>query len=219
MIVLEGTRLYLRAWEYNAVLMMTALAELVRSKGGRVKPHEAFEVCDRSLRTKIELCERELDRLRQLSKVRPDSEACAQGIKSYEAEYKKLKSVNNGWRTVEQSTYISFVYEGFYYYYELDDNPLFPFHLIKARINADNKYPQTYCELSSKDWWTDELLSSFCSEETIKISAQRVFEMLVKAKPGDVYRETHRQRVPNTYNDGWHWETVSDPVKMIKVNF
>ena len=47
-VIKDGTRLYLRAWEYNAARIITELANIVNNHGGRVKPTHTAIISDRS---------------------------------------------------------------------------------------------------------------------------------------------------------------------------
>lgn len=44
----DGERLYLRAWEYNAARILTELANIVNKHGGRVKPTHTAIISNRS---------------------------------------------------------------------------------------------------------------------------------------------------------------------------
>lgn len=97
MIVLkENQRLYLHSCNYNMARMMSALANLVKEHGGRVKPTRQALISDRNCKD-------------------------AEPIK------------------VTHTSYISFVLNDVYYYYQVDDNPFFPFYYIKTPIK-NGKY-------------------------------------------------------------------------------
>ena len=39
------------------------------------------------------------------------------------------------------------------------------------------------------------------------------------AAPSQIRRERKRQRVPNTYNSGYHYETVFEPERFARIDF
>lgn len=47
-VIKDGERLYLRAWEYNAARIISELAKIVQNHGGRVKPTHTAIISDRS---------------------------------------------------------------------------------------------------------------------------------------------------------------------------
>lgn len=47
-VIKDGDRLYLRAWEYNAARIISELAHIVKNHGGRVKPTKKAIISDRS---------------------------------------------------------------------------------------------------------------------------------------------------------------------------
>ena len=47
-VIKDGERLYLRAWEYNAARIISELANIVKNHGGRVKPTNTAIISDRS---------------------------------------------------------------------------------------------------------------------------------------------------------------------------
>jgi hypothetical protein len=109
----DGERLYLRAWEYNAARIITELANIVKNHGGRVKPTNTAIISDRSAEEKSEPI------------------------------------------TVTHTTYISFILDETYYYYQVDGNPFFEFYYNKTpikngkRSRAARVIPAIICRLSS----------------------------------------------------------------------
>lgn len=53
-VIKDGERLYLRAWEYNAARIISELANIVKNHGGRVKPTNTAIISDRSAEEKSE---------------------------------------------------------------------------------------------------------------------------------------------------------------------
>lgn len=107
-------------------------------------------------------------------------------------------------------SYIHFVLDGYLYYIQLNDNPFFLGRFSKISIDQKGK--------ASKDIYSDELDMVYfdykMTKEEIKESALKLYEYLVKAKPSKKYVERTKKRVPNIYNDGWHWEYVVKPERI-----
>ena len=108
------------------------------------------------------------------------------------------------------TSYINFVLDGYLYYIQLEENPFFLGKLSKVKINDKME--------ASKDVYLDELDSVYfdynMTKEEIKESALKLYEYVIKAKPSKKYVERTRKRVPNFYNDGWHWESVVKPERI-----
>lgn len=173
----DGERLYLRAWEYNASRILTELAKIVTNNGGRVKPTNTAIISDRS--------------------AKEESEPI----------------------TVTHTSYISFILDETYYYYQVDDNPFFEFYYQKTPIKNGKRSRDAGLELDKKEWLFDCFFGSNCSQQYIVEAANLLFNMLCNAPLSKLIRDKHKQRVANTYNDGWHYETVYAPERLEKVDF
>lgn len=101
--------------------------------------------------------------------------------------------------------YIQFVLDGYLYYVQLNDNPLFIGRFSKVRINEKGE--------AAKNVYIDELDTVYfdysMTEEEIKESAFNLYEYVTNAKPTKAYVERTKKRVPNIYDDGWHWEYIT----------
>lgn len=120
---------------------------------------------------------------------------------------------------VSHTTYISFVLNGDFYYYQLDENPLMPFYFIKAHVNGD-KYPVSYMIEDGKAWGNgfDEYSKNVPDCEIDRL-ALALFHQLQAAATTGTYRETHKVKVPNTYNDRCHYETKEEKQGYKKIDF
>jgi len=173
----DGTRLYLRAWEYNAARIITELAKVIENHGGRVKPTSTAIISDRSA----------------------------------EEESEPI--------TVTHTNYISFILDEAYYYYQVNDNPFFEFYWSKAPIKNGERPKDTVLETDKKEWLYDCFFKSNCGQPDIIEAANLIFNMLCNAPMSKIIRESYKQRVPNTYNNGYHMETIYKPERMEKVKF
>ena len=70
-----------------------------------------------------------------------------------------------------------------------------------------------------KSWTQDEMFGLECPEEVINSAAEALFDMLIKAEPSVKRLETTKRRVPNMYNDGYHYETVYEKETFRDIDF
>ncbi len=176
-VIKDGERLYLRAWEYNAARIISELANIVKNHGGRVKPTNTAIISDRSATDEAEPI------------------------------------------TVTHTNYISFVLDETHYYYQVNDNPFFEFYYNKTPIKNGKRSKDAGLEADKKEWLYDCFFGSNCEQPDIIEAANLIFNMLCNAPMSEIIRDTRKQRVSNTYNDGWHFETVYPPERLEKVDF
>lgn len=176
-VIKDGERLYLRAWEYNASRILTELSKIVINNGGRVKPTKTAIISDRSAKEEIEPI------------------------------------------AVTHTSYITFVLDETYYYYQVDANPFFEFYYNKTPIKNGMRSRDAVLEADKKEWLYDCFFGSNCAQQDVIEAANLIFNMLCNAPLSKIIRDKHKQRVANTYDDGWHYETVYVPERLEKVDF
>lgn len=218
LVLKENERLYLRTWEYNACRIITKLAEIAIENGGRVKPQKKVIIYDRNLEeTKTKLSNR-IDFLKELEK-KSHKDIRVNAITEKEKELKKLELINNDPIQVTHTNYISFIINDTYYYYEIDDNPFFEFYYIKTPI-IDNKHScDTLSAEDKKEWLYDCYLKVGCTETDIKKASESIFNMLVSSDNSIIRLDKKRVRVPNSYNNSYHYENVYEKERFASVNF
>ena len=81
------------------------------------------------------------------------------------------------------------------------------------------QYRDAGLEADKKEWLFDCFFKSNCGKSDIIEAANLIFNMLCNAPMSKIIRGIHKQRVQNTYNDGWHFETVYQPERMGNVDF
>ena len=139
-------------------------------------------------------------------------------LNSFNEKLEEYLSINNDPITVT-GTDITFVYENKYYYYSINDNPFFEFHYLKTPIK-DNKYSQdAACENDKKEWLYDCLLGFDASDADIKEAANMIFNMLVTASDSVIIRHSTRKRVPNYYNNGYHYENIYNKERIANIDW
>jgi len=104
--------------------------------------------------------------------------------------------------------YIKFVYNNDYYYYCIEENPVFDFYFSKYPI-SDGKYDANrYGMQDKKEWQSDCFFKCGCSDADITEAANMIFNMLVKSNYGALV--TERKRVPNYYDNKYHYENIHE---------
>lgn len=115
--------------------------------------------------------------------------------------------------------YISFVFDGMVYYFQVDQNPFSPFLYNKTPLNGDKYSRDAGLEELSKSWLYDCFWSSNCSQADIVEAANLIFNELCNAPTSKIIRSSHQVRVPNTYDGGWHWETAYEPERFAALDW
>lgn len=214
----DNQKLYLGTWEYNAARVLTELANTVIIRGGRVKPLHTAIISNRSITNAKQEYTEKIEQLTELEKANHNKKRTAL-IKAYSEKLAELEKVDNTPVEVTHTSYISFVYNGFYFCYQLDDNPFFDFYYYKTPVLNGRYSCDTNLIEDKKEWLRNCFFSYDCSYADVVEAANFIFNMLVQAKPSQIYRESKKQRVANIYNDGYHYETVYAPERFAKINF
>lgn len=190
-IIKENERLYLSNWVYNAARIITELETIVENNGGQVKPHKHALVSNRTLDTKIRKIKDSIERVENNGKISNENKTKWLYVQRNDLE--RLESINNEPIQVNP-TYISFVLDGFHYYYQTDDNPFFDFYYHKTPIIDGYYSNDTYLTKDAKKWVYDCFLTFNASDADIKEAANLIFNMLVKAGPSASVRLEKNQR-------------------------
>lgn len=215
----ENQELFPATWEYNAARITSELARIVENHGGRVKYGNAAIITNRTITAEIFRQEARAERVRALIAENGATEKNAAALRTIEKEIEKLRSIDNTPRRVTHTGYISFIYNGNYYRYSTDSNPFFEFYFVKTPVNNGKYSADAYGIEDKKEWFFDCLLSWTCSDADIIETANLIFNMLCAAPLSEIHRDGRRQRVKNTYNDGYHYETIYTPERIAKIDF
>ena len=115
--------------------------------------------------------------------------------------------------------YIRFVLNGYMYYFQIDDNPLFPHYYTKTKV-VDGKYSlNTYMDELERTWMKRLEYLSSNTDECLKLVAEDLYKTLLAAEDSEKYREEEERRVPNIYNNDTHIEKVLKPERFTKIDF
>lgn len=214
----DNQRLYATSWQYNSARILTRLAQLITAQGGKVKPLHPAILSDRNLEDEIRETE---SKMNHLPEPNPDSWLDVRFIVEhhYLNKLEELQSIPNAPITVTHTSYISFVMNGFYYSFSLDDNPFFPFYYMKTPIENGTYSGDACVENASKSWAVNALLGFGCSDSEIETAAQAILALLLAAPLSTLRHDTQRTRIPNIYDSGSHYENIPVKERRLKIDF
>ena len=219
LVLKENERLYLTSWNYNAACIVSELAKIVINNGGKVKPTRSAVISNRSISEIVRDYTEKIERYTRIIENGNGNEKTKAAIVHMENELEKIRNINNDPVTVTHTSFISFVLDGFYYYYQLDDNPFFEFYYNKTPVVNNRCSRDAALMEDKKEWLYDCFFKVDCSKADVIEAANMIFNMLVNAGKSPIIRDKTRRRVSNTYNSGYHYETVYSPERFASVDF
>lgn len=220
----DGERLYLNSWEYNMARVLSELAKMVRDRGGRCKPLHYALVTNRTnynkaieLKGDLDLYERNLKIFKDPEKI----EKMERAIEKTRAEYEQAKAAADNEKPVkvEYTSYITFVLDDYVYYFQIDDNPFFPVLASKTPVKNGKYSRDAVLGEFEKEIAFDQMILSSASEQEINEVANLILDTLASSKQSPIYRDGKKQRVPNVYNGGYHYETIYRPERIATIDF
>lgn len=215
----DGERLYLRAWEYNAARIISELAKIVINHGGRVKPTHTAIISNRTLTDIIREIETRMNELNNAILKHGRNENRTYALKKQAEELEKYTGINNDPITVTHTSYITFILDDVYYYYQTDNNPFFDFYYHKTPIKNGKYSKDAALEPDKKEWLYDCFFGSTCAQADIIEGANLIFNMLCNAPMSVIMRDGKKQRVSNKYDGGYHIEMIYAPERIGTVEF
>lgn len=116
--------------------------------------------------------------------------------------------------------YVRFLLGDMVYYVEFDDNPFFPFLFTKTPIKAGAEYSLDVVARDLPKWMFDRIFfRTDVRDGEVWEAACEVFKVLLDAEESEVDRERSKKRVPNTYNNGFHWEIALNPERTKEIDW
>lgn len=224
----ENETLYLTTYHYNIALILEELKKLILDNGGKVKEQTPGHIVNRSFFEAAEEETRRADGIRHYIEIRkPDEEKTAEleaRIKELEASAEALKQkAEESTRPAASLSYICFALDGFYYYIQKADIE-YKLQFSKTAINARGEYSRdAYLGDLENDWMQEDFYRLYPENPEIdterREAAKAIYTALITAGASQKYREGRKTRVANTYNSGYHYETVYRPERMSKIDF
>lgn len=220
----DGERLYLNSWEYNMARALSELAKMVQDRGGRCKPLNYALVTNRTnynkaieLKGDLDLYERNLKIFKDPEKI----EKLERAIEKTRAEYEQAKAAADNEKPVkvEYTSYITFVLDDYVYYFQIDDNPFFPVLASKTPVKNGKYSRDAVLGEFEKEIAFDQMILSSASEQEINEVANLILDTLASSKQSPIYRDGKKQRVPNLYDGGYHYETIYKPERIATIDF
>ncbi len=206
------------SWEYNAARVMSHVATIAENNGARVKYGPRAVLQNRSINKKIREYTERIERVK--NPLLPiDAEKQARVIAMLETERAEWENMNNDPITVTHTSYISFVLDDVYYYFQIDKNPFFPFYYQKTPVMNGKIYRCACLEESKKEWLFDCMFDARCNNAEVVEIANLIYNELINAKYSTIIRNSRRERVPNMYDGGYHYETVYEKETFNSIDF
>ena len=197
---MEIKKLYPNNWNYHAALILQELEKIVLNNGGRLcstwkqEKRELFEIVNRGLLDRKKELEKDIDRRERFKMT--------EAARGYAAELEKISKIKNDPIITAYADYhyICFVYDGYYYYLQLDRNPFFDFLFTKSRMIDENTTNQNVYSCNfTKCWLWDCFFSFDCSAEDRREAANVIFNELVKAQSSSTYYTKDRKNAKTLY--------------------
>ena len=226
--------LYPAFWDYSFNLILNELAAIVNENGGKVQPHK-FNTGLIVNRTLLEAIDKKKDDFESFKRFFADmhkdgkmtndeyTRRIDHMTKEYTKELQELDAIENNPVKANYPDYIIFTLDGVYYYLNYSDAQ-FCYVCNKQKVRDGG--------IISKDVYSTEISGAFWDglnttdfynkelyAEKIKQAAQKLYTELLECKFGGIYRESHKTRVPNRYNSGYHYETIFAKERTEKIDF
>lgn len=197
--------LYFTNWNYNAARILQRLGKLIDDNGGVIAStyeHSFNTLYTLHNRTLSGAIREQAERVQRLEELNRDASTAREKLEELQTiKCPPIKTRFKSW--------IGFVLDNTYYNLSFDTNPFFPFHLQKIKVNNLSYTGDFYMEeLNKNNWMFDCLFSFNCTDAEIKEITNLLFNELQAAPLSGEYIETTKKRVPNLYDDGYHYETI-----------
>lgn len=121
---------------------------------------------------------------------------------------------------------LEYIKDGYFYYIEYDENPFFPIHFRKVKVDESGnytgiRYTSTSDEVNIRSWKNSRTLMftlgydgifKTCDDSEIEEMAQFHYRQIKEVVEGGAESGTifDKKRIPNYYNSGYHYERVFD---------
>ena len=215
--------LYFKNWEFNIARILDEVEKIVLQKNGVVsitdfpyiKTNEKIMIHNRTI-TEYEC---KLNEYKEALKL-PNSNKEFFNTEIQKIEKKLKENESSKTRIVNHTTYINFILDGVYYYFQVDSNPLFDFYIQKYPVDYNkekSEYIQEYnyyMMTFEKDLFNyEKAWLDFLNDKEIEKMALQLFNKLIKHTQSNIIYS--KQRVNNIYNSGYHYESFAEKRKKV----
>ena len=222
-------RLYLSGWGVNSYKIINKLAELVKQEKGEIiteykelyNKNDVILIKNRNIDTDIIELTDKIEKATNNLKNNEHDEETTKKIQDYieknTKELNELKEINNDFIELRYKNYLTFIIDNFVYYIQLDENPYFPWYIIKEQAETNEKGEiitryNYYMEDLNKDFIeTYDNIQSFyepTNDKQITEIATRLLNQVKNRKCCEIV--TNKRRVSNYYNNSYHYEYIKE---------
>lgn len=217
-----GEKHYLRTHIYNMARVLTEMAVMIKARGGKVKALIPTMIHFRGLNEEIRTIERDIGItetfLNNKGRLNLTDPLVVTGIAPLKEKLKKLREISPEPLTVSHLSYITFILDGVYYYFQISENIFMPDYYQKTVV-INEKYSGDAClDELPKTWQRDCLFDYLCKSGEVAECAGNLLDLLIKTPFSVIRHDSKTVAVPNTYNNGTHMETVYTK-RIAKVDF
>lgn len=225
--------LYPATGEYNLCLILSELATIVANEGGTIKPRTLGTIVNRTLYEIANDYRRDAENFRAHAEKEPDAVLAAKlerAAANATAKAEAVEAIPNEPRTIKATTYLEFTLNGYIYTVRTPENPYFieEYTYSKSKIDDAGKYPRyTYSNKLDIDAFMWDCFfrarttenGKAATDEDRREAANIIFNQIIAGPESKIARDGRRTRVPNRYNNGYHYETIYRPIEYAKVDF
>lgn len=223
----EGQTLHLAAWEYHVALVIESLEQLALAGGARLCSADRFKNDIFAAPKHGFIVNRTQNEI--VYKLGYTAKCCADvGMEAPPDTLEKLtryKNFPNEPYPIGSAIFLStsFVLDGTFYSFSMDENPFFDCHYSKAAVftqDGQDRCNETYANVVPDRWYSALPLDSLVGDEILQQTAHDIYDGLMNAQPtGRFAGNRKRIRVPNIHNNGFHYETVTDFVPPLYIHY
>lgn len=197
-------KLYFTTYQFNIAIFINELNKVIKKEGGQFVTDWSGSTYPFS---------------KESEKTHVFNRYLTKGCFDYSetmAEKYNNKNIPTEYETESNLSYTSFILENVYYYIQIDENPFFDDYIQKKRVEPVKdknyqyiSYKAYYMGKISKElkaiyWKLYEVLTI----AQIKNLAKKALELIKGQKFSEIV--TNRQRVPNYYNNSYHYENIPE---------
>lgn len=210
---METKKLYFSSCNYNMIRLQDAVIAAAAAAGAKIVKNDykkdTITFYNRSFLEKIN---KNNDIIAALERHGKSADHLKTENAALQADFE------NSAYTTKESFYtfggvsFKFVLNNFLYDFSQESNPFFPAYIRKIKVDENGSYTGDYCS-DTIEGTIPGFENIFClnlTDDDIKAAAGDLFNYIIEnAKNSAEYIEKQKRRVSNTYNSGYHYETIT----------